>query len=38
MSGLREFLVTESRLKLKKNAFYLTLKAFFVLKKFKFLS
>ena len=38
LSGLRQFLVTESPLRLMKNAFYfLTLKALFVLKIFKFL-
>ena len=36
--GLRQFLITESHLKMKKNAFYFTLKAFFVLKIFNFLS
>ena len=38
LSGLRQFLATESPLKMIKNAFYLTLKALFVLKIFKFLS
>ena len=37
LSGLRQFLVTESPLKLIKNA-YFTLKSLFVLKIFKFLS
>ena len=37
-SGLRQFLVTESPLKIVKNTFYFTLKALFVLKIFKFLS
>ena len=37
-SGLRQFLATKSPLKMKKNAFYLTSKTFFVLKLFKFLS
>ena len=37
-SGLREFLSTESPLKMMKNAFYFTLKALFVLKIFNFLS
>ena len=36
--GLRQFLITESPLKMMKNAFYFTLKALFVLKIFKFLS
>ena len=36
--GLRQFLITESPWKMMKNAFYFTLKAFFVLKIFKFLS
>ena len=36
--SLRQFLATESSLKMMKNAFYLTLKALFVLKIFKFLS
>ena len=36
-SGLRQFLVNESPLKMLKNAFYFTLKALFVLKIFKFL-
>ena len=38
LSGLRPFLVTETPLKMMKNAFYFTLKALFVLKVFKFLS
>ena len=38
LSGLRQFLATESPLKLKKNAFYFILKVPFVLKIFKFLS
>ena len=38
LSGLRQFLATESPLKMKKNAFYFTTKALFVLKIFKFLS
>ena len=38
LSDLRQFLATESPLKMMKNAFYFTLKAFFLLKKFKFLS
>ena len=38
LSGLRQFFVTESPLKMMKNAFYFTLKALFVLKIFKFLS
>ena len=36
--GLRQFLTTESSLKLTKNAFNFTLKGLFVLKIFKFLS
>ena len=35
LSGLRQFLATESPLKMMKNAFYFTLKALFVLKIFK---
>ena len=35
---LRQFLITESPLKMMKNDFYLTLKALFVLKIFKCLS
>ena len=38
LSGLRQFLITESPLKMMKNAFYFTLKALFILKIFKFLS
>ena len=38
LSGVRQFLATESPLKLMKNAFYFTSKAPFVLKIFKFLS
>ena len=40
LSGLRQFLATESPLKMMKNAFYFTLKTLFVLalKIFKFLS
>ena len=38
LEGLRQFLITESPLKIMKNAFYFTLKALFVLKLFKFLS
>ena len=37
LSDLRQFLATESPLKMMKNAFYFTLKALFVLKIFKFL-
>ena len=37
LSGLRQFLVTESPLKLMKTPFYFTLKALFVLKIFRFL-
>ena len=36
--GLRQFLVTESPLKMIKNAFYFTSKALFVFRIFKFLS
>ena len=36
--GLGKVLVTESPLKMMKNAFHFTLKALFVLKTFKFLS
>ena len=36
--GLRQFLVTESPLKIMTNAFYFYLKSLFVLKIFKFLS
>ena len=38
LSGLRQFLATESPLKMMKNAFYFISKALFVLKIFKFLS
>ena len=38
LSGPRQFLATESSLKMMKNAFYFTLKALFVLKIIKFLS
>ena len=38
LSGLRQYLATESPLKIMKNAFYFTSKASFVLKIFKFLS
>ena len=38
LSGLRQFLSTESPLKMMKNGFYFALKAFFVLKIFEFLS
>ena len=38
LSGLRQFLVTESPLKMMKNVFYFTSKALFILKMFKFLS
>ena len=38
LSDLRQFLATESPLKMMKNAFYFTLKAIFVLKIFQFLS
>ena len=38
LSGLRQFLPTESSLKIMKNAFYFTSKPFFVLKIFNFLS
>ena len=37
-SGLTQFLVTESPFKIMKNTFYFTLKAFSVLKIFKYLS
>ena len=37
-SGLKQFLATENTLKMMKNAFYLILKALFVLKIFKFSS
>ena len=38
LSGLRQFLVTESSLKMMKNTFHFTSKALFVLKIFNFLS
>ena len=38
LSSLRQFLATESPLKMTKNAFHFTLQALFVLKIFKFLS
>ena len=38
LSGLRRLLATESRLKIRKNAFNFTSKVLFVLKIFKFLS
>ena len=38
LSGLRQFLATESPLKTMKNVFYFNSKALFVLKIFKFLS
>ena len=38
LSGLRQFLATESPLKMTKNALYFTSRAVFVLKIFKFLS
>ena len=38
LSGLRQFLATESPLKMMKNAFHFILKALSVLKIFKFLS
>ena len=38
LSGLIQFLATESPLKMMKNAFDFTVKALFVLKIFKFLS
>ena len=38
LSGLRQFLATESPLKMIKNAFYFTSKAFSILKIFKILS
>ena len=37
-SGLRQYLATESSVKMMKNTLYFTLKALFVLKKFKILS
>ena len=38
LSCLRQFLTTESHLKMMKNVFYFTSEALFVLKIFKFLS
>ena len=38
LSGLRQFLTTESLLKMMKKNFYFTVKAPFILKVFKFLS
>ena len=38
LSRLRQFLATQSPLKMMKNAFYLTSKALFILKTFKLLS
>ena len=38
LSGLRQFLANENPLKMMKNVFYFTIKAYFVLKIFKFLS
>ena len=38
LSGLRQFLATESPVKIMKNAFYFTSKAHLVLKIFKILS
>ena len=38
LSGMRQFLATESALKMMKNTFYFTLKALFVPQIFKFLS
>ena len=38
LSGLRQVLITESPLKMMKNAFYFTSRALFVPKIFKFLS
>ena len=38
LQGLRQFLTSESHLKIMKNTFYFTLKGLFVLKIFKFLS
>ena len=35
LSGLRQFLATESSLKMMKNAFYFTLQLLFILKIFK---
>ena len=38
LSGLRQILATENPLKMKKKAFYFTLKALFILKISRFLS
>ena len=38
LSGFRQFLATESPLKVMKNAFYFTVRALFILKIFKFLN
>ena len=38
LAGLKQVLATEILLKMIKNAFYSTLKAFFVLKLYKFMS
>ena len=38
LTGLRQFLATEYSLKMRKNAFYFTLKALFVLELCEFLS
>ena len=38
LSGLSQFLATESPLKMMTNAFYFALKTFFALEIFKFLS
>ena len=38
LPGLRQFLTTESILKMMKNTFYFTLKDFFALKIFKYSS
>ena len=38
LTGLRQFLATESPFKVMKNPFYFTSKALFVLKIFKYLS
>ena len=38
LSGLDQFLATENPLKMMKNSFYFTLKAFLILKVFQFLS
>ena len=38
LSGLRQFLATESSLEMMKNVFYFTVKAPFIFKIFKFLS